>query len=90
MRDIKQLLMILLSEYHAPETLNRLEVNPGYGFIKMIIICKRKGLLSNKEGDHLMKFISDRKPTNVNYISWWPMQQKQPRIEFLNKLISEL
>jgi len=90
MRDIKELLLILLNEYHAPETLNRLEVNPGYGFTRMITRCKKKGLLSDEEGEQIRLFILEHKPSDVIPLIWWPMQQKQPRIEFLSKLISEL
>ena len=88
MRDIKELLEILLHQYqNNPDNFIR-----SAGLCHATIFITVIHVIDSVEAWELRKFIYNKKPAYCSdvYLFWWQPGEIQPRIEFLKKIISEL
>ena len=87
-RDIKELLILLRDFF--PKNINTI-YNSG-SICYAIADMKGADILTAGEYSMLGDYIENHRPdeTKSNGAFWWPYGELEPRMEFLNKLISEL
>ena len=86
MRDIKQLLDVLLDEYqHNPDDKIR-----SLGLCFAVKRLCYYNLINLHEKDGLLYVIKANRPTDVGNAFWWHQGEVEPRVEFLKQLISKL
>ena len=83
MRDIKQLLEILLHEYKN----NKVNMIQRSGLCWAISRLPGGWIISEKEANILKEYILSHKPETRFNGYWWPEGETAPRIEFLKQLI---
>lgn len=87
MRDIKTLLEVLLDQYEN----YRIDLIQWSGLCFAINRLRVGHVIDQHDEEALLKVINANKPDAVwSERYWWPKGEVEPRIEFLNKLISEL
>ena len=85
MRDIKELLEILLDQYQN----DKIYGIRRSGLCNAVYELKLIALISEQEEDAILKTLRQSRP-NRSGDWYWPRGRVNPRIEFLKKLISEL
>ena len=94
MRDIKELLVILLNEYQELEGetyRHTLYSDNGYAFGIITKKAVDKLLITANERDMVLDYLRTNKTEYVNQFLWWPPKYlNASRIEFLTRLINTL
>lgn len=94
MRDIKELLLILLNEYQSIEgepPQSTIYSDSGYGFGRITKKAVDKLLITANERDRVLDYLRTNKTEYVNQFLWWPPRYlNASRIEFLTRLINTL
>lgn len=87
MRSIKELLETLLHEYEN----NKDDTIRWTGLCSAILTLRTFDLITEGEKKVLEGHIKENRPdwSRLKHY-WWPKGEVEPRVEFLNKLISEL
>lgn len=87
MKSIKALLFILLDQYEN----NRIDGIQQSGLCLAIFMLFDDGVIDVYDREALVDVIKANRPeSSKSLVHWWPKGETKPRIEFLNKLISEL
>ena len=86
-RPIKELLELLLDYYSN----NKIDHIDDRGLCKAYVQLLEFKVINRYEASDIEIYIRDNRPENtfIEFL-FWPEGEKQPRIEFLKKLISEL
>ena len=84
MRDIKQLLEILLDQYQN----NKIYRIQWAGLCLAITKLCNAGVIDQSDKEALLKVIKANRPKLVESpLYWWPKGKVNPRVEFLKQLI---
>ena len=87
MRDIKELLEILLDQYEN----NRIDGIQRFGLCWAIWRLSKHELINSNEDYVLGAYITKKRPYWAYEMSyWWPAGETKPRIKFIKQLISKL
>ena len=87
MKSIKALLLILLDQYEN----NRIDKIQRSGLYFSIFTLHSHRIIDLYDRKALVDKIEANRPDVIKSKKyWWPKGETKPRIEFLNKLISEL
>ena len=87
MRSTKELLEVLLDRYQHDED----DTIRWRGLCYAAINVRYRDLITQEEERLLISYLKENRPKYSRRAGfWWPKGEVEPRIEFLNKLISEL